>query len=203
MSGKSSRHVPLGAIALASVLAIGVAPVFAGTAGASEGVSETVNAVTSLATMHQSVVIPLGTFHGSLDVGNGAIKGHLRLPPASTTVSLAGIGLATATFSIVPTKEVRGRVNSSLHLKATSVFDIDVTSVTPTGTSLNLVGAHCATSSPISLTFAGTLDLFGPSTVTGSYTIPSLSHCELLTPALDAVLSGSGNTFTATMTPVS
>src|ERR1019366_7386431 len=57
-------------------------------------VNYTVNASTTLAKLHQTVTVPPGTFKGSIDLTTATLTGNLVLPPASTTVSGAGIGLA-------------------------------------------------------------------------------------------------------------
>ena len=50
--------------------------------------------------------------HGSMDLTTGELVGNLVLPPATTTVSLAGLGLATATFDLAPVGPVQGTVTS-------------------------------------------------------------------------------------------
>jgi hypothetical protein len=168
-------------------------------------VDYTVNAQTTLATLQQTVVIPQGTFKGSINTSTGVLTGHLRLPPASTTVQLVGIGLADATFAMVPTKAVRGRLHNStkgLAMTATATFNIHVISVKPLGLPVNLVGASCVTVTPIALKMSGPVSLTLPSTFTGTYTIPRFAHCQTATVALNLVLPGPGNAFTATLTPV-
>ena len=184
---------------------IGGSALLAPAAGASSSqfpLKTVVNATTTIAKLNQTVVVPPGTFSGSLNTNTGRIKGKLKLPPASATVSLEGIGLATATFALAPTKAVTGRLSFSTgELTATSTFNILVTSVDPRGTSINLVGSRCRTSKPISLTFKGAISPISGGTVTGTYTIPSLEDCQLAAPVLSAMVAGPGNTFTASMTP--
>lgn len=191
---------------LALIGLVGASTSFAPAAGAASHnrfpIRTTVDATTTIAKLNQTVKVPQGTFSGWFNTNNGRLKGTLKLPPASTTVSLAGLGLAQATFSLAPTKGVAGKVNlRTFVVVATSTFNILVTSVDPVGTSLNLVGPHCRTSTPISLTFSGQISPLGSSTVSGSYTIPSFEDCHLAAPVLSAAISGPGNTFTATMTP--
>ncbi len=183
------------------LLAVGAALSPPAGASAEILINAKVNATTTLATLKQSVTIPQGTFSGQVSDTSGKMTGTLRLPPASTTVTLAGVGLATATFKVAPTKKVTGSLNSSLTLTAKTVFNIDVTSVKPAGLPINLVGSQCMTSTPITLTLSGPLSVLGSSTFSGTYTIPKLMHCEALTAALDLVLSGKGNTMKATFTP--
>lgn len=164
----------------------------------------TVNASTTLAKLDQTVKVPPGSFVGSLNLNNFVLRGKLNLPPASTTVSLAGIGLATATFKLSETKQVTGKVNlNALTVTATSSFNVLVTSVKPLGLPLNLVGNSCGTSKPVSVTFSGPFSFSGASTFSGKYTIPPLQHCELATTALNLVIPGPGNVFKASFAPTS
>jgi hypothetical protein len=161
-------------------------------------VSYTVNASTTLAKLHQTVTVPPGTFKGSIDLSTAALTGNLTLPPASTTISVAGIGLAKATFELSPVKPVVGTVNfSTLAVTATAQFNVLVTSVQPLSLPLNLVGNKCGTSQPVSVTFSGTFSLTAKSSFAGTYTIPPLTHCGLATPALNLVIPGPGNAFNA------
>src|SRR5690242_9741488 len=63
-----------------------------------------VNAKTHLHKLNQDVVVPPGTFTGSVDLVTGDLTGNLSLPPASTEIRGAGIPLAKATFAMTPTK---------------------------------------------------------------------------------------------------
>ena len=173
-------------------------------AGATTGipVNYLVNASTTLAKLHQTVVVPQGTFTGSIQIPSGALQGVLALPPATTTVKLAGIGLANATFQMTETQPVTGSVNfSTFVVTATATFNVLIKSVDPLGLPINLVGNSCGTSKPVSVTFTGKASLTSASAFTGTYTLPPLSHCGLLTTALNLVIPGPGNTFSATFTP--
>jgi hypothetical protein len=66
---------------------------------------------------------------------------------------------------------------------------------------LNLVGNSCVTSTTVSVTMRGVADLTSPATFSGIYTIPPLKTCGALTAALNLVIPGPGNTFTAKATP--
>lgn len=194
------------AVALVSVVAVGLAGTTLAGADAVAGIDETVNAQTTLATLQQTVTIPPGTFVGTTSELSGKVKGTLKLPAASTTVSLAGIGLVTATFELAPTKKVTGKLlppSPLFRLKATSTFNIDVVSVEPLGLPVNLAGSHCSTSKPVTLKFSGRIGLTTGGKVSGTYTIPPLSKCGAITLALNEVLAGPGNTFAATLTPSS
>ena len=189
---------PAGAT-LATVLPAGTAS--ASSAGSLQ-VNYVVNASTTLAKLHQTVVVPPGTFKGTITVPAWTLEGVLALPPASTTVTLAGVGLATATFKLAETKPVTGVIDlSTLTVTATSTFNVQIASVSPLGLPINLVGNRCGTSKPVSVTFSGKFTFGAPSSFSGNYTIPPLSHCGVLTPALNLVIPGPGNQFSATFAP--
>lgn len=191
-------------LVLAGLLGLGAgfAP-SAGASGSSFPIYDTVKAKMTLATLHQTVKIPRGTFIGKVDSSTGALTGNLRLPWAATTLNIAGIGVARVTVALQPTQPTTGKVSlSTFYITATSVFNIRVISVKPLGLPVNLVGNHCTTGTPVTLNFSGEASPFpGTSgTVTGTYTIPSFAHCGAATTALTAAVSGAGNTFTAIMT---
>ena len=45
------------------------------------------------------------------------------------------------------------------------------------------------------------MNLTGASTFSSSYTIPKFADCGLVTPILNLIIPGSGNTFTVTFAP--
>ena len=164
----------------------------------------TVKATTTLHKLNETVKVPPGSFKGSLNLNTFVLRGNLTLPPASTTVSLGSLGLATATFKLAETKPVSGKVNiNALTVKATASFNVLVTSVTPLGLPVNLVGNSCGTSKPVSVTFSGKFAFSGASKFSGDYTIPPLQNCELATPALNLVIPGPDNVFSASFAPAS
>ena len=162
-----------------------------------------IDASTHLKKLHQTVNVPTGRFVGTVDLATGALTGHISLPPATSTIGLAGIGLATATFQISEVEPVHGHIDfTTLQATATSVFDIRIVRASPALLPfLNLVGNSCTTSTPVTVTMSGAASLTAASTFSGTYTIPKLAHCGLATTALNLVVPGPGNTFTAVATP--
>ncbi len=166
----------------------------------------TVSASTTLKSLNLSVTVPPGTFVGQVDLTTGALTGNLDLPSASKTISLAGIPLATATFAMSEAGPITGSVNLATGtVNVNTSFNFSIKSATLSLLpGLNLVGNTCRGSSPISVDFSGPISLTGGSqTFTSTYTIPKLTGCGLLTPILNLVIPGSGNTFTATFAPAS
>jgi hypothetical protein len=159
-----------------------------------------IHATTTLKKLNQTVTIPAGEFKGTIDIVTSKLTGTISLPPAKSTVAIAGLPLATATFKTVEVGPVTGKVDfKKLTATATSVFNIQIPSVTPTGLSfVNLVGNSCTTSTPVSVTMTGSLK--PPLKFTGTFTVPPLKTCGAATPALNLVIPGPGNTFSATAT---
>lgn len=162
-----------------------------------------VDATTHLKKLNQDVTVPTGTFRGIVNLTTGALAGDIALPPAQMTLSLVGFGLVTANMQIVERQPVTGTLDTSTFvISATAVFDIRIISAYPSATpTVNLVGDSCRTSQPVNVTMAGPANLTGASTFSSEYTIPDLETCGLATTALNLVVPGPGNTFTAVVQP--
>jgi hypothetical protein len=165
-----------------------------------------VDATTHLKKLNQTVTVPPGTFIGSIDFTTSRLTGSITLPPATIKIKLAGIvPLVTATVKIVQTKPVTGTVDLStvpFPVVATATFNIRVISAYAGILPINLVGNSCTTSTPVSVTMSGAALPGAPATFSGPYTIPPLKTCGPLTTALNLVIPGPGNTFTAHATPM-
>ena len=82
------------------------------------------------------------------------------------------------------------------------MFNIQVVSAYAGIVPVNLVGNSCTTSTARRRDDdAAPRRSVRPSTFSGPYTIPPLKNCGLTTAALNLVIPGPGNTFTATATP--
>lgn len=164
-----------------------------------------IDATTHLKKLNQTVTVPPGTFVGSIDLNTAKLTGTISLPPATLSLKLVGIvPLVTATVKIVQTKPVTGTVDltkSPFQVVATSTFNIQITKATTGILPINLVGNHCTTSTPISVTMRGAAQPGAPASFSGPFTIPPLKTCGLTTAALNLVVPGPGNTFTANATP--
>ena len=162
-----------------------------------------VDASTHLKKLNQDVTVPTGNFTGVVDLTTGQLSGDITLPPAQMTLNLAGIGLVTANMQIVEAQPVTGTLDpSNFAVSATAVFNINIPSAYPSATpTVNVVGDSCTTSAPVSVTMTGTANLTGASTFSGAYTIPNLKTCGVATTALNLVVPGPGNTFTAVVQP--
>jgi hypothetical protein len=164
-----------------------------------------IDASTHLKKLNQTVTVPPGSFSGTIDFDTAQLTGDIKLPPATISMKLAGfVPLVTATVKMVETKPVSGTVDFTqipFPVVATATFNIHIVSAYAGIIPVNLVGNHCTTTTPVSVTMSGTANLGTPATFSGVYTIPKLKNCGLATAALNLVIPGPGNTFTATATP--
>ena len=163
-----------------------------------------IDATTHIKKLDQTITLTGGSFTGGIDLATGGLVGAIKLPPATFTFNAAGIvPLITATAKIVPTKLVVGHVDlSSLTVTATSTFNIRIVSAYAPGIPVNLVGNSCITTQPVVVTMKGVASFGSPSTLSGVFTLPTFKTCGLaVTTALNQLLPGPGNTFTATATP--
>ncbi|HEY3833777.1 MAG TPA: hypothetical protein VGO03_15880 [Acidimicrobiia bacterium] len=163
-----------------------------------------ITATTHIKKLNEDVTIKNGVMKATVDIATGKLTGSLTLPPATVTTTEAGVPVLTATFVMKEAKPVTGKINfSTFKVTATSTFNILITSATTSGIPVNLVGNSCTTASPVSVTMSGKASFTGPSTFTGTYTIPQFKTCSLLTPVLNQLIPGPGNTFKAVATPSS
>jgi hypothetical protein len=143
-----------------------------------------------------------GSFVGEADLGTGEISGDLTLPASSMQIELLGLQLADVGFAVAPQGPTSGTIDlATLTASITSSFNIKIPHLRPLGLRLNLVGDRCQTATPITLTMSGPVSLTGATTFSGEFTIPKFKNCGLLTFAINLLIPGEGNTFTATASP--
>jgi hypothetical protein len=196
-----------GALAVLLVLALGSLGLFSASPASADTIIPihwNVNASTHLKSLNMDVVVPQGTFDGQVNLTTGDLTGSLTLPKATQTIKLFGLPIASATFSMAAAGPITGHVDlatNTVTVNSSFTFNIDkaALSLLP---SLNLVGNNCHGATPISVNMSGPVNLTGSSTFSATYTIPKFAGCGLLvTPILNLIIPGPGNTFTATFAP--
>ncbi len=162
-----------------------------------------VNATTHIARSGSDVNVSGGRFDGQIDTDTGALSGRMSLPPTTLTMSLLGeVPAADVTVKIAPVGPTTGHVDfATMQVTTKSTFNIRVTKVTPHGSDTNLVGDECKTEKPITVRLGGVADLENPSTFSGVFTIPEFEDCRLFELAINQLIPGPGNTFSATFAP--
>ncbi len=203
MSSTSRRRASVIAFVL-SVLALTLAPARPASADPVLPITWDVDASTTLSSLGLTVDVPGGVFDGQVDLGTGELSGDLSLPASTTTFALGRLPLADATFEMTQVEPITGSVDlANGTATATAVFDIRLRAMRPTiAPWWNLVGSRCRTASPISVTMSGPISLTGPSSFSGTYTIPRFKDCGfVVTPIINLIIPSSGNTFSATFAP--
>ncbi|GAB2487583.1 hypothetical protein [Jatrophihabitans fulvus] len=135
------------------------------------------------------------------DSGDGSFTADLPLPPTKSTFKILGFVPVSATVNFIPVGKLTGRISDSVpvRLTATAKYTIRLTDVKAFGLP-TFQGSSCQTASPVSIpvaTPAGQqFDLTEGGKLSGSYTIGKFAHCGLTTGLINAVVPGSGNTLT-------
>ena len=165
--------------------------------------TQDVYARTHLARSGMDFTVPPGLFTGSIDLATGAETGTLTLPPATVTINLLGVlPAADASFVMEAAGPINGHVDlATFTVDTTASFNVRLARLTPHGTSINLVGDSCTTSSPVTVTMHGVVNPATGGTFASTYTIPPFKDCGPLTTAITAFVSGPGNTFVASFAP--
>ncbi|WP_265447290.1 hypothetical protein [Flexivirga meconopsidis] len=151
----------------------------------------------------QAAKIDLGKTEGNvsadLKLGTGTMKVDIPVIPGMFTLR----GLATATLQIEPTGPATGTLAGG-KLDVTQNFNVRITKVNPVILSfVNLVPSTCRTASTATMKLSGdAANPLGPITVNGTYTLPNFANCGLMTPVINGLTAGPGNTVTATFVPV-
>lgn len=208
MHQPTRRRLPAAAFiaAVATALVALASPAAAANPVLSLPIDYEVTATTTLSSLGQTVTTEGGRFTGEVviyDDGSASIGGSMSLPAASQTLRVLGIPLATATFAVAPAGPITGSVDLvAMTATTTASFNIRITSVRPTLLPwVNLVGNRCTTAQPITVTMSGPISFTDPSSFEGSFTMPRLKDCGLVTPILNLVVPGPGNTFSAAFAP--
>jgi len=153
-----------------------------------------------------------GNIISQLNLSSGEFTGEMLLNPTSGSFEvIKGWSRYTATATVE--FEAVGETVGSLidgKLVATSTAYIKVPKVTKT--LFGLVnwpiggGDNCRTKTPVTFTVESPLDqpfdAISGGLVTGSYTLPPLENCGLLTSILNLKMAGEGNLINLQMTPI-
>jgi hypothetical protein len=167
-------------------------------------IHQNVAAQTTLKKLNQQLD-SVGTFDGVVDLGDSTLVGDLAFEPSEGSLDILGLEAATVGVAIQPIGQAQGTVDlATSTVQLNSSFNIRILYIRPLGVEgINLVGNNCITSAPVELSTTGTLDLATLTvTLAGEFEIPKLKNCGLfVTPVLNLVVPGPGNTFTAVATP--
>ncbi|MGD0241790.1 MAG: hypothetical protein ABSB59_15880 [Streptosporangiaceae bacterium] len=153
--------------------------------------------------LNTTVNLGSGSLAATVDLDTGAVSSTLSLPPATVSMKELGIIPVSATATMVQNGPATGSANlttNTITSSASIIFKITKLSVA----GLNVpVGGNCE-SSPfsVSLSSGPGFTVSGGGPLSGSYTIPPLHGCGLITPVLNLLIPGPGNTFNLTLGPL-
>ncbi|MEU6040613.1 fibronectin type III domain-containing protein [Actinomadura sp. NPDC047616] len=140
-----------------------------------------------------------GSVSGTVDAG-GNVSADLKLKPATGAFSILGFLPVTADIAFAPQGRTTGTLSGGT-LSTTTKTVVKVSSVKLFGIQIG-GGSTCQTGSAATIPLRSTdFTVAGGGTLTGTYTLPALQGCGVLTPLLSAFVAGPGNTVTLRATP--
>ncbi|MGI8332984.1 DUF6801 domain-containing protein [Actinomadura scrupuli] len=143
-----------------------------------------------------------GTIDAVLNPSTQAFEADLALAPTKGTFKLLGFVPATADIAFGPVGRTTGTLTGGV-LTSHSKMSVRLPSVTVFGLPVG-GGAGCQTATPSDVTLTSTGKVFDPldgGPIAGTYTLPALQNCGVLTSVLSGFTAGAGNTVNATLTP--
>ncbi|RNL64841.1 hypothetical protein EFK50_02295 [Nocardioides marmoriginsengisoli] len=197
------RRRRLGAVAAAAALAL--TPVAAANAATIISLDHDVSGSTYIKSTNSTVRLGPGTLHTDLDIDTGDFTGSLTLPGTRTRFAALGLVPLEANIDFIPAGPVTGHINlagENAEVSATAKFYVKLSNIKAIGL-LPLWwfgGSTCRTVNPVSIP-ANTppgegFDLINGGRLTGTYTIGQFQNCGLLTPFVNLLVPGAGNTVT-------
>ncbi|GAA0282120.1 hypothetical protein GCM10009527_093020 [Actinomadura nitritigenes] len=133
-----------------------------------------------------------GAVNATVD-GGGKVSADLTLNPTTGTFSLFGFIPATADIAFAPQGKTTGTLSGST-LSTDTKTVVKIPSIKVFGMDLG-VGSTCQTGAPADIPLKSTnFSVAGGGTLTGTYTLPGLTGCGVLTPLVSALAAGPGNT---------
>jgi hypothetical protein len=150
--------------------------------------------------INSTLNLPPGSLTASDDLTTGAVSSSLSLPPITVSMTELGFIPVTATATMAQDGPATGGFNLSTNsISATASVIFKISKITVGGINVP-VGSDCA-SSPfsVSLTSGADFTINGGGPLAGSFTLPDMHHCGALTPFLNLVIPGPGNTFNLTL----
>ncbi len=200
------------ALAVAALIA---APVFASTnaqaAPAAPAEFWTLNNKVSIETYSAKMnktLTTTGTSVSQFDTSTGSLTSTVTVAPYKTRLTIGRHRLANVTIVQEPVGPSKGTLKD-LVINTTQTANIRITKISPAGLPwINLVNPRtCKTVSPTDIAVTGKMtNIFEPTTLTGTYTIPRFRGCGLIPGgAIDSIISdvvsGPGNKVTMVLTP--
>jgi hypothetical protein len=184
------------AAALLAVTGV-IASAGAASAGTTLTITYKVTGSTLIKSVNANTPLGPGKLVTKANLNTGKLTANLSLPPA--TVSFKEYGLpVVATANLVQDGPTTGQININTGaVKTTSRISLQLTSLTIAGLTLTMP-ATCESATPAVIKLASQkgFNVVKGGNLAGTYTIPPVANCGLLTPVLNLIFPGPGNTIT-------
>ena len=185
------------------VLAVGLTAALLGTgvaSAASISVTYDVTGVTHIQKTDSDITLGPGALKSTLDLSTAVLSSDLTLPTAHSQFDALGFLPTSADIDFLPDGPAIGTV-SATQITATAKVTVRVHNVWSGGVPV-IVGDNCKTEVPatISLVSQPGFTVLGGGDLAGTYTMPKLDNCLLVTWLLNALIPGPDNTITLHLT---
>jgi hypothetical protein len=163
-------------------------------------VSYPVTGSTYIKAINSTIDLGPGTLATTADLTTSTLTGTLTLPPATGSFKELGLVPVTATTEMIQDGTATGTVNFTTNAVTTTATDtLKLTSLNVAGLPIP-VGPSCQTSpATITVSSEAGFNVLNGGTLSGTYTIPTFSHCGLATLLINLTLPGPGNTISLTL----
>ena len=163
-------------------------------------VSYPVTGSTFIKAINSTIDLGPGTLATTADLTTSTLTGTLTLPPATGSFKELGLVPVTATTELIQDGTATGTVNFTTNAVTTTATDtLKLTSLKVAGLPIP-VGPSCETSpATITVSSEAGFNVLNGGTLSGTYTIPTFSHCGLATLLINLTLPGPGNTISLTL----
>jgi hypothetical protein len=188
------------AVLLATTGAISSAE--AASASASSGstitVTYKVKGSTFIKSVNATTALGPGKLVAKVSLSTAKLTANLSLPAATVSFKELGIIPVIATTKLVQDGRTTGQINVNTGaVKTTSKITLQLTSLSIAGLNVPLPAAcESATPAVIKLASQKGFSVLKGGNLAGTYTIPPVADCGLLTPLLNLIFPGPGNTIT-------
>ncbi|TDP95174.1 hypothetical protein [Labedaea rhizosphaerae] len=178
-------------------LAVGAAAALVGTGTASAApitLTYDVTGVTHIKKTDSDITLGPGALKSTLNAPDPTLTSELTLPTAHSKFNALGFLPTSADIDFLPDGPAIGTV-SATQVTATAQVTIRVHNVWSGGLPV-IVGSNCKTEVPatISLVSQPGFNVLIGGDLTGTYTMPELDNCLLVTGLLNALIAGPDNT---------
>lgn len=153
---------------------------------------------THIKSVDSTTTLGPGKLVSKVDLNTGAFTANLSLPPATASFNLFGLIPVTAKVKFIQNGPTKGQINVNTGaVKSTSKITLQLTSMSMAGVTI-IPPATCKSATPavIKLTSEKGFSVVNGGKLHGTYTIPPMAGCSLLTPVINLVFPGPANTIT-------